>query len=263
MDINLMWGSNLIGTVKYEKIDKKLLQENPIKIDISKWPKVQNEIRCRCWYDEKSMCFTTTTCNSGRSQIIKVIIIVESPHANEFTDDFIPIKPLNGKSGTQFDNYICNKMAEWFKGIENKNAIYEIMIANPIQYQTSLFHFLNNQISFDKLSSWFLKNTNSTIIPQYNFEAKIRNRTWKALFKSPCTRCKYDFLIQIINYWPQYIVNCCTGGDKTNNWEKLSSIQEEPINGIKSYVHNSLTTYHDEIRELILYRKDYHPGVWK
>ena len=121
---------------------------------------------------------------------------------DEFTYDFRPLRPLNGMSGVIFDSQIEHKMAKWFKENLNVTAVYEIKIFNPVQYQTSLFHFLNNLIPFMRLSKQL---QDDTVIPEYVFDdhKKLRNDVWKLLFDSESTQCKMIFQKQLIQYCPE------------------------------------------------------------
>ena len=273
MDINLDWCGNRIGTVQYDKIATVDTKRGILDIDISQWLTVPNQVRCHLWYDADSKKFKSAPFKQGEDQIIKVALIVESPHKDEFTYDFQPLIPLNGFSGVVFDNQIDQKMVNWFNGNINKNAVYEIKIFNPVQYQTSLFHFLNNMIPFMRLSAQ-LKD--GVVIPEYVFDdhKKLRDNVWKLLFASPLTQCKINFQKQLIQYWPEYIVNCCTGGSADNRtiyWTTVTDKQSSVGNAsttqnssitLKQHVRDALNELDDWFLKTIKYREDFHPSRW-
>lgn len=273
MDIKLHWCNNQIGTVQYNTIATADTKQGSVDIDISQWPTVPNQVRCHLWYDVDNNEFKTAPFKQCDNQTIKVALIVESPHKDEFTYDFRPLRPLNGFSGVVFDKRIEHKMAMWFKGNINKTAVYEIKVFNPVQYQTSLFHFLNNMIPFMRLSNQLQEGT---VIPEYVFDdnKKMRDNVWELLFNSALTQCKMIFQKQLIQYWPEYIINCCTGGsaeDNTINWTILtnwqssvcvaSNKQNENIT-LKQAVRDALNEYDDWFLKTIKYREDFHPSRW-
>lgn len=274
MDIKLHWCGNQIGTVQYNKIATADTKRGSLDIDISQWAIVPNQVRCLLWYDTDNKEFKAIPFKQGKNQIIKVALIVESPHKDEFTYDFRPLRPLNGFSGVVFDNQIDRKMDNWFKGNINKTAVYEIKIFNPVQYQTSLFHFLNNMIPFMRLSEQ-LKD--GTVIPEYVFDdhKKLRDNVWKLLFDSALTQCKINFQKQLIQYWPEYIINCCTGGsaeDRSIYWTTVadrqssaSNVSTTQNNSIipKQHVRDALNELDDWFLKTIKYREDFHPSRWK
>ena len=113
MDINIKWGTENLGVITYTPIT----HSTAIDLDISRWPKVKNEVRCYLLHDGQR--FRRIPFNH-QLDIIRVAIITESPHKDEFTDYFYPIRPLNGLSGLRFNRYIEKKMREWFCNNDKK-----------------------------------------------------------------------------------------------------------------------------------------------
>ena len=123
MDIRLHWCGNQIGVVQYNEIAETDTKNGALDVDISQWSTVPNQVRCHLWYDVDKKKFRKEPFKQGENQLIKVAIVVESPHKDEYTYDFRPLRPLNGISGVVFDKQIERKMLQWFKGNINKTAI--------------------------------------------------------------------------------------------------------------------------------------------
>ena len=169
-------------------------------IDISNWSKVRYATRCYMKYNYNSFSFIPYAEYSNSK---KVVILLESPHKDEFDDNFNPLIPLNGASGRKFDSNIINRMNIWFSGHIVENQIFEIILYNPVPYQTSLYHFLSNKISYQPLIG------SPSVMPKIALDAKLRNEVWKALFNLPCCNRYFEYWLK--KNKPDYIINCCTG----------------------------------------------------
>ena len=107
-------------------------------------------------------------------------------------------------------------MGKWFINNTNVNVkiqegeYFEVYVMNPVQYQASLYHFLNDMISWNK-------SGNTT---QYtSIDDNLRNDVWEFLFDKCGLNAK--FIDRLKAYGPDYIINCCTGG---NTSQSLKSI---------------------------------------
>lgn len=167
---------------------------------IDLWPKVDDQIRGYYKYNHQSNNWKSVPMSYTNNDVTRVALIVESPHKDEFDDIFNPLCPLNGVSGKKFSRKILSNLSIWFHNV-SISSVVEIYIMNPIQYQASLYHFLNDKINYNRLIN------NKISLPGIN--AKLRNEVWKILFNDPLL--KGDFVDRITKYNPHYIVNCCTG----------------------------------------------------
>lgn len=269
--IKLRWREKCLGEIEYSAIQENQTKEGYIWIDFSKWPTLDNQIRCHLKYDPTKHTFEKfdKIVKANNSQeIVRIAFIVESPHRDEFDENFNPLEPLNGKAGTVFNNKICTKMNGWFQNACDRK-IYEIKIFNPVPYQTSLYHFLNDKIDGMKLSDQLKKGVT---IPWYNkLNGKIRDAVWANLFYSEDACCMPLFLGDIIRYWPDYIVNCCTGVSKdriSSNWESLTSkrgsllkylLTSQKQCTLNMAVEDALTKLDDCILQAMRYRIDDYP----
>lgn len=210
--------------------------------DISSWPTVDNQVRG--YYTFKNRKWSPV--NKPYS-FKKLALIVESPHKDEFDDIFNPIAPLNGRNTKKkFAKKICSHLKKWFKRVEEKPDV-EVYIMNPIQYQTSLWHFLKNKISYNKSKKGITYNS---------IDHLLRDEVWLFLFNN--CNLKNDFENKIRNYGPDYVVNCCTG-----NCYKKGPFYTLRVRRIKSKKIKTCTKHsiHNALA-LINYTEDQHPSIW-
>ncbi len=94
-----------------------------------------------------------------------IILLLESPHKNEYTvNDFKPIAPAQKSTGTKIKNWlneIIKINCQIFKLEKNK---YKVILLNPVPYQTSLHYLLTDQKN--KLISTIRDDTWKTIWEQ-------------------------------------------------------------------------------------------------
>ncbi len=200
----------------YDKIkkNKSMLENKGIakirctKIEITKFPKVSDVCRYKikkCGNNISVTPFKTSDYSSKKFKDKKVskyqkkpviLLILESPHKDEYDDNFNPIVPANGKTG----NNIEKSLVDVLTLIENKNCFlkngvtYYLIISNPVPYQTSLYYFHNKAI----------KDEYKT----------LRNKIWKEIWDFKDSNNKLiiqdDFGNRIETYNPDLIINACT-----------------------------------------------------
>ena len=273
MKIDLLWNGKTVDSALYKKTGYSGIVSN-VKVDFAKWPVVSNQVRCHLMYDGKKFIKLDPPYQSV-SKPIRVALIVESPHKDEFSYDFTPLQPLNGESGKKFESKIINKISGWFLQALTTNTIVEIKIFNPVKYQTSLYHFLSNLIAYDRLDK---QTPTSFTIPEYGSirdveNSSLRNEVWRILFTNTAFPCETDFVNEIKLYNPQYIVNACTGSNNPNlkMWSNANQIYKrtpkKPISSysadnLKTIVRRSVFTYFNTPTSSILYMEDIHPCQW-
>lgn len=214
--------------------------------DISSWPKVLDQVRGYFQYQNNQWCAISQNAHKFK----RVALIVESPHKDEFDNLFNPIAPLNGRAGKRFAKAIMTHLNQWFSPNVLNGSCIEIKIFNPIQYQTSLYHFLNDKILYNKSQCGF----------QYTvIDAKMRNAVWKFLYLN--CGLNNDFVKRLQRYKPAYIVNCCTGKRIYRSLGKISPISfaTSDKDDLKGIVRNDL--YVNKIIQNN-YIEDVHPCVW-
>ncbi|MBN2790362.1 MAG: hypothetical protein JXR69_09255 [Candidatus Delongbacteria bacterium] len=124
-----------------------------------------------------------------------IVLVIESPHDHEFiylNNNLVPIAPAQANkkkrgAGFAIENYLkCNILSQ-ISNYPQHNV--RIIIANPIQFQTSLFviHKKGGRIAKD-----------------------LRNSVWQALWRQKNIRA--NFFDRLKCYEPDLIINSCTGG---------------------------------------------------
>jgi hypothetical protein len=177
--------------------------------------KVNDEVRGYVVYEKKWKFLSCdefmkyfSKLNSKRQnnlKIMKVALILESPHINEYDSDYKPIRPANGPTGKKIEQKVIIKLEEVI-GTLKKRTNYQIFIINPVQYQASCNHELRQH-----------GNTDTQLDLAHSSSAKtIRNNVWKILF----SYLKSDFLCRLSVYNPDLIINACTGGNTNTKTPK-------------------------------------------
>lgn len=179
--------------IKNTFFEKSLLVKNVYRYSLKK-NKDNFEL---CVFDNSHEDFKTSKFNDypiDESSISpSIVIILESPHKDEYDnkiDCLSPIAPAQGTTGDlifkKFVQIIRNS-AEILRLLD-KNE-YRVLLVNPIPYQTSLY-FLHKQN---------LKSVYSTLRDKVWIEQWERNEIHKTLFNNVLNKIK-----------PSLILNCCT-----------------------------------------------------
>ncbi|ODJ59877.1 hypothetical protein [Brochothrix thermosphacta] len=195
-------------------------QGNPLILD-SKYP------------DEK---FTKNIKKTTR----KIIIVLESPHVDEFSygknkkgvlNNIKAIAPAQGRTGKQIYNNLGNLFNQIncsLADIKPKESQFEVILINPIPYQTSLSTLTSDKINMtlrDKVwkALWF----NETNLQQ-NFSTLLKGFSKNDIIINACTKVLKSYPQEIIKkYFSGYKFEAnhpCTPGDWT---ESLTSIVYE------------------------------------
>ena len=132
-----------------------------------------------------------------------LVILLESPHKDEYFANCIdrPIAPALGTTGHNVQDYlmevihgcpdICQRLGQ---------ETTRIIIANPIQFQTSLAAII--RVPRQRGES------NEEKKEREKREKKIRDAVWKALWDLPAIRD--EFRGRLERYHPDFIINACT-----------------------------------------------------
>lgn len=111
------------------------------------------------------------------------LIILESPHIEEFKSISIPPSPALGKTGLNLQNNLIEKIRDFVNNNSGKipNGKYKVILSNAIQYQASL-----------------------------GYDTEIfRDRCWLMMWLSGG---RDNFIERIKKYKPDVIINACTEG---------------------------------------------------
>ena len=120
-----------------------------------------------------------------------ILLVLESPHTSEYIYSknlrvLTPKAPAQGKTINDAGNAIEIHIEDALKTLNLNDGIYSLVICNPIPYMCSLGIFTGG-----------LKNN-------------LRNRVWKKIWE--INEIRDDFINRISMYQPEYIINCCSGG---------------------------------------------------
>lgn len=208
--------SVVLNTIKNSSSAFVLQTQNSLTISQSFWKKTPNVIRYTYKYlgnlqfqlaSRRCSCYTITSSNypdidfagSYLSERRLIGIILESPHKDEYNlhnTRISPIAPAQGATGRTINTEILDviiKVARQINSLAIKfdlNEIIDIVILNPIPYQTSLAHIHQQALS----------NSSYTT---------LRNNVWKCIWNTP--GIQNDFLTVLSKFSSKDIlINCCT-----------------------------------------------------
>lgn len=128
------------------------------------------------------------------------IIILESPHKDEYDENFSPLSPARGETGKCFFNYFISHVLPILESLGlklDRKLVYSICFVNPIPFQTSLV-----EIHKDGLNK------------------SIRDKVWKALYP----KIKDSFRCRLLSYKPKVILNGCTSDLKSSVLNELNIV---------------------------------------
>lgn len=116
------------------------------------------------------------------THVSKVVLILESPHKEEYDENFNPIRIANGSTGVNIKNHILRLL----KMLDNKTRYFEVTILNPVPYQTSLNYFTKSK----------------------KINAMTRNQFWFFCWWN--MDCREKFIKRIKKEKYDIIINACT-----------------------------------------------------
>lgn len=127
----------------------------------------------------------------GKKKMHKLALILESPHKDEYDNNFVPLRPANGKTGIKINTKLNRRP---FITQLSSNADYEVYIMNPVQLQCSCYYqFQQNNI----------KCTTSNT-----------QKVFRRLFNATNKRLRHDFIQRLQSYGPDFVINCTTSSLK-------------------------------------------------
>lgn len=127
-----------------------------------------------------------------REDIPSIALILESPHKDEYNDDFVPIAPAQGTTGDLIFEKLDVLLNESRFLDLFKEDMYRVIIVNPIPVQTSLYELHKIPLSDKKTKG--IKT--------------LRDNVWICLWENG--NYKKDFLEVLEDTKPKIILNCCT-----------------------------------------------------
>lgn len=174
---------------------------------------IKNKIHFSSNYNEEFLILNNTS--------RKVVIVLESPHIDEFTNNMQAISPAQGHTGKKIDSTVYSLLGKMKNVIEFiQNEVIEIALVNPVPFQTSLV-----TIHGKKLEKKYVT---------------LRNNVWKSIWYHANYKEKFINLVNTLNS-KDIIINACTYLLKKHVSKALSEA--------KSFEGNIFNTYHPGARK--------------
>ena len=176
----------------------------------------------------------------------RIVLLMESPHAEEFDKENKVIGPANGKTGSN----IFLKLPELIQSIHNnnpfENEVYDLLLMNAVTFQCSLGFPTDHFRDFMFLGLWFDGARES-------FNRRIENLelSEKDIILSSCTRGSHKFFRKTL------------GGKTFNTANLKEKLQNQGISynyseGLRGLVDSSLEELNVKARIV----KCIHPSKW-
>ena len=170
--------------------------------------------------------------NQEQREIGNIVLLLESPHKYEYIAD--PKRPACRSTGTQIDNLLWIVL----RYIQIETGFIEpacdVVISNPIQFQTSL-HAIHDRSLSDDDGIW----------------KTLRDNVWRTLWNEE--HIQNCFRARLGCYYPKVIINACTGErDEPNSLKSLVNV----------FVQQELQTNTDPSENVSLCSVG-HPTSWR
>lgn len=137
-----------------------------------------------------------------------LVLLLESPHKDEYSNFSVPLRPAKGLTGTKINNKFGMKINQnqgQCAKFKNKSIIYKVFLVNAIQYQTSCYNTLS------KLNGY-----------QQNWRV-IRNCVFKKMWENQPSNLQQNLNDRITSINPSVLINCVTGGKNKYGLKNLVS----------------------------------------
>lgn len=144
-----------------------------------------------------------------------IVLVLESPHIDEFDSNHNPIRPANGATGRNIEKYIAKYASQHWK--LNPKIDYKICIVNSVQFQASCIHSLQaNNIT---LNTKYQRDVLKHCVLIYAFDSS-------------------DLQNRIEEFHPNIVINCCT--EKPDNMPLIIN------NDIYDMVDDAIISYSNQ-----------------
>ena len=207
-----------------------------------------------------------------------IVIILESPHRNEFLEDFIG--PALGKTGEKLDEYLEKRLNEKLSELSKKtagklNGEYRVILCNAIQYQASLgldTEYLRDRVWLNLWLKRKLRNNFIERLKSYNPDiifnlctlgSHLKDPFYKSDNKENLKKIRYDYL-KCLN------LNIKQGQNKKElfknneliykaNYVKKGKTENTYVYSLKGFVATAIDdSFNNKLKPIIL--EDYHPS---
>ncbi|XPV77764.1 MAG: hypothetical protein ACNI27_07540 [Desulfovibrio sp.] len=140
-----------------------------------------------------------------------IVVILESPHKDEYGPNFTPIAPAKGATGRQINEKHLGRILQ-HPSVDMTHGTYPVVLANPVQWQTSLHEILG-------------KSSNT----------QLKADVWSALWQRPYIQ--QDFYTRLAGYNPVCVINACTGANGKNSLNKQiqAFLNDKGFSSVRAY----------------------------
>ena len=218
-------------SVKVNPKSKKSIFNN--NLNYYSTDRVKDEVRGFLYFDSKNNKWVFCGLFQKKlssNKIENLVLLLESPHKDEYDIYGNPLRPANGRTGTNINNLFAKQINNNNLKINilQNNIVYRVWIVNAIQYQTSGFNQLQ-VLGTIYNQSWRI----------------VRNNVFEALWNNETIfHLQEDLVGRLNQISASIIINCVTGGKNKN--------------GLKMLVENVLKNHNLKSSDLY-----YHPSCWK
>lgn len=133
-----------------------------------------------------------------------IIMLLESPHTDEYAPDFTPLGPAQGETGMgihyHFTSHVLPMLTQAGLKLSTRRE-YSICLVNPVQYQASLGNILTE------------------------LNGPLRDNVWLELWGA----CRQEFQRRLLTYRPVVILNGCTSKAKTQVTTAIHSFRSAQV----------------------------------
>lgn len=134
-----------------------------------------------------------------------VVLLLESPHKDEYDNCGRPIAPAQGRTGKNICKHLDKVLGEILRSdirqIQN-GCNTRLILCNPVQFQTSLHMILDGKLR----PTW-------------------RDKVWLALWDDPCIKQCFKGRMEMYN--PNLVINACTGERTDPNQSNMNSLKRK------------------------------------
>ena len=155
-------------------------------------------------------------CYYTKLKVEKLALILESPHKDEFSGNYVPLRPANGLTGRKINNKIGNFALSWNL---STTVAYEVMLMNAVQFQCSC---------------WYQCASSG----HHPLKRHEKDSVFRVLFDDSMGNLRQDFIKRLKAYSPSIVINACTS--PLRDTKVKTAISEAGFNCSQSVKHPSV-----------------------
>lgn len=158
---------------------------------------VQDEVRGYLVYNNGwTFCDVQQYKPTYNKKLKKLALILESPHKDEYDNNFKPVRPANGRTGNNICTKIYNRNFTFSLNCQND---YEVFLINPVQLQCSCYH----------------QFARSGVVLTDEEQSKNTAKVFRRLYSAKGGNLRRCFMCRLRSYQPDVAVICTTSSVKS------------------------------------------------